>query len=77
MASTVKIVGVSKTFGVGAEAIHAFGPASLDIAAGEFVSLLGPSGCGKSTLLLLIAGLLELSEGRILGRRRSGHRTPH
>jgi len=30
---------------------------SLDIADGEFVSLVGPSGCGKSTLLRIIAGL--------------------
>ncbi|MGR3434293.1 MAG: ATP-binding cassette domain-containing protein, partial [Shimia sp.] len=30
---------------------------SLDIRAGEFVSVLGPSGCGKSTLLRCIAGL--------------------
>src|SRR5262249_37740003 len=30
---------------------------NLDIAAGEFLSLLGPSGCGKSTLLRIIAGL--------------------
>ena len=33
---------------------------------GKFVVLLGPSGCGKSTLLRLIAGLEEVSEGRIL-----------
>ncbi len=37
----------------------------LDIAEGEFVVLLGPSGCGKSTLLHSIAGLLDVSEGRI------------
>ena len=33
---------------------------------GKFVVLLGPSGCGKSTLLRLIAGLEDVSEGRIL-----------
>jgi NitT/TauT family transport system ATP-binding protein len=38
---------------------------SLDIHAGEFVSLLGPSGCGKSTLLGLIGGLGSPSEGTI------------
>jgi len=39
---------------------------SLDIADGEFVSLVGPSGCGKSTLLRIIAGLEPQSSGRIL-----------
>ncbi|GAA6182698.1 ABC transporter ATP-binding protein [Shimia sp. NS0008-38b] len=38
---------------------------SLNIADGEFVSLVGPSGCGKSTLLRIIAGLEEQSEGDI------------
>lgn len=39
---------------------------SLDIADGEFVSLVGPSGCGKSTLLRIIAGLENQTSGRIL-----------
>ncbi len=39
---------------------------NLDVADGEFVSLLGPSGCGKSTLLRLIAGLDFPDGGRIL-----------
>jgi nitrate/nitrite transport system ATP-binding protein len=38
----------------------------LDIAEGEFVSLIGHSGCGKSTLLNLLAGLTQASEGGIL-----------
>ncbi|AEI63961.1 putative sugar ABC transporter ATP-binding protein [Corallococcus macrosporus] len=38
---------------------------SLDIADGEFISLVGPSGCGKSTTLNLIAGLEELSGGTL------------
>jgi len=38
---------------------------SIRVADGEFVSLLGPSGCGKSTLLMMIAGLVEPTEGRI------------
>ncbi|PZQ96118.1 MAG: ABC transporter ATP-binding protein [Cereibacter sphaeroides] len=39
---------------------------SLNIKDGEFVVFVGPSGCGKSTLLRMIAGLEELSDGRIL-----------
>jgi len=39
---------------------------SLNVAASEFVSILGPSGCGKSTLLMMVAGLVEQTEGEIL-----------
>ena len=39
---------------------------SVDVAGGEFFSLLGPSGCGKTTTLRLIAGFEQPSEGRIL-----------
>jgi NitT/TauT family transport system ATP-binding protein len=38
---------------------------SLSVAANEFVSILGPSGCGKSTLLMMVAGLVEQTEGEI------------
>ncbi len=39
---------------------------SLTIADIEFLVLVGPSGCGKSTLLRMVAGLEEISEGKIL-----------
>ncbi len=38
---------------------------SLEIKAGEFVSLVGPSGCGKSTTLRMIAGLEDISDGEL------------
>ena len=38
---------------------------SLEIADGEFLVLVGPSGCGKSTLLRMIAGLEQVTSGRI------------
>ena len=38
---------------------------NLDIEPGEFMVLVGPSGCGKSTLLRIIAGLEEVSGGRV------------
>lgn len=75
--AAVEIRAVKKVFGAGDGAVHAFGPADLKVSAGEFVSLLGPSGCGKSTLMLMIAGLLEPSEGEILidGNEVDGPRT--
>jgi multiple sugar transport system ATP-binding protein len=39
---------------------------SLDIADGEFLVLVGPSGCGKTTALRMLAGLEEITDGRIL-----------
>src|SRR4029453_17902841 len=38
---------------------------SVDVEAGEFVSVVGPSGCGKSTLMLMVAGLLARTRGDI------------
>src|ERR671933_2972322 len=39
---------------------------SLEIADGEFMVLVGPSGCGKTTALRMIAGLEQISDGRLL-----------
>ena len=65
MSALISIDGVKKVFGSGAFEVHAFGPVDLDIEAGQFLSFLGPSGCGKSTLMLMIAGLLDLTAGKI------------
>ncbi|WP_407309775.1 ABC transporter ATP-binding protein [Pseudomonas sp. nanlin1] len=46
--------------------LHVLDNIDLDIAAGEFISIVGASGCGKSTLLRLILGLDEAFDGRIL-----------
>ncbi|HXI54986.1 MAG TPA: ABC transporter ATP-binding protein [Polyangia bacterium] len=70
--SSLKLEGVTRRFGGaargkgGAPGHAALDGLSLEIARGEFIALLGPSGCGKSTALNCIAGLLALSEGRIL-----------
>ena len=47
---------------------------SLDVAPNEFCVIVGPSGCGKSTLLYLIAGLVDVTSGRIMLDGRAGVR---
>jgi len=69
---------VGKVFSAGTDAeFEALRPTTVDIAPGEFVSVVGPSGCGKSTLLLMVAGLLEASHGqvRVAGRPLTGPMT--
>jgi NitT/TauT family transport system ATP-binding protein len=64
---------VNKVFGE----FEALRPVSVDIAPGEFVSVVGPSGCGKSTLMLMVAGLMKTSGGviRVGGRPLDGPMT--
>jgi NitT/TauT family transport system ATP-binding protein len=64
----VRLRAVTKVYDNG---VMALGPLDLDVAKGEFVSLLGPSGCGKSTALRLIAGLNAPTSGTV----RVAHRT--
>jgi len=62
----IRISRVSKTFGEDTEKpFRALEEVSVDVGAGEFVSVVGPSGCGKSTLMLMVAGLLKRSQGEI------------
>ncbi len=62
---------VSKTHQVGGGQLEVLRDINLDIAPGEFVSIVGASGCGKSTLLRLIIGLDIAYDGeiRLDGRR--------
>ncbi len=53
---------VSKVFSSGTIALSGM---SLTVESGEFISLLGPSGCGKSTALRIIAGLGDVTSGKI------------
>lgn len=58
----VQLQGIVKSY-AGTRVLHGV---DLDIAPGEFVSLLGPSGCGKTTLLRVLAGLEGADEGAVL-----------
>ena len=50
---------------------------SLEVAEGEFVSIMGPSGCGKSTLLLTLGCLIRPSEGKVWLNGRSVYDLTH
>lgn len=58
----VRLDGVSKQFADS----YAVRDVTLDIAAGQFFSLLGPSGCGKTTSLRMIGGFADPTEGAVL-----------
>jgi len=70
-ARAVSIRGLTKSFKSGTTALLDI---DLDIAPGEFVSLIGPSGCGKSTLLRIIGDLVEPSSGTVVVNGKSAHR---
>jgi len=58
--------------------VVALAPTSLEVAAGEFLTLLGPSGSGKTTLLSIVAGLVVPDQGRVrLDGRDLTHIAPH
>ena len=59
----VSVAGVTKTFPRGN--VTALQDIDLELAPGEFVSLIGPSGCGKSTLLRVIGDLIEPTAGSV------------
>jgi sn-glycerol 3-phosphate transport system ATP-binding protein len=59
--TAIRVENLVKAWG----SVHAVDDISFTTGDGEFVALLGPSGCGKSTTLRLIAGLEEVTSGRI------------
>ena len=63
--STLRCRGVTKVFGSGVDSVAALKDIHLDVADGEFVTLVGASGCGKSTLLRTLAGLESCTSGVI------------
>jgi NitT/TauT family transport system ATP-binding protein len=66
-ACKVELRGISHSFfDDSGYALDVLDDLSLEIGAGEFVSVVGPSGCGKSTLLRIVGGLLEPGQGEVL-----------
>lgn len=74
METIVSAKNLVKKFGTGAEARTVLDGVSLDIRAGEFVSIMGPSGSGKSTLLYALSGMDAVDGGsvRFRGEELSG-----
>lgn len=66
----IQLRDICRNFQVGDETVHALNHVSLDIAAGDYISVMGPSGSGKSTLLNML-GLLDQTDAgsyRFAGR---------
>ena len=58
----IRIEGLTKAYKDGPLAVD---HVDLEIGDGEFMVLVGPSGCGKSTMLQMLAGIVEVTDGRI------------
>jgi NitT/TauT family transport system ATP-binding protein len=65
VSASISLANVEKIYGGPSGDLHAIAPLSIELPAGEAVSIVGPSGCGKSTLMRLIAGLDAPTRGEI------------
>ena len=61
-----RVVNASKVYGHGESAVRAFDHLSAEFRSGQFTAIMGPSGSGKSTLLQCLAGLDQVTSGRVL-----------
>jgi NitT/TauT family transport system ATP-binding protein len=62
----IVVQNVTKWFRTKRASVHALDRISMEVGAGEIVSLVGPSGCGKSTFLDIVAGLTKPDQGQVL-----------
>ncbi len=56
---------LTRTYGAGANVVHALREVDVDLLAGRFTAIMGPSGSGKSTLMHCLAGLDQATAGRV------------
>jgi nitrate/nitrite transport system ATP-binding protein len=70
MTAYLKLDHIDKSFSRSGSTTKVLAGITLEIAQGEFVSIIGHSGCGKSTLLNIVAGLTPASEGGVLLENR-------
>ena len=61
MVAKLAVAGLNKRF----DALEVLRAIEMEIAAGQFISIVGPSGCGKTTFLRIVAGLEQASSGRV------------
>ena len=62
----IVVSNLEKTYATrGRAQVHALAGISVEIGAGEFITIVGQSGCGKTTLLKILAGLLQRSAGHV------------
>jgi putative ABC transport system ATP-binding protein len=61
----VRLRGVKRIYYAGDEVVHALRGITLDVYAGEYLSIVGPSGSGKSTLFNMVGGLDLPTEGSV------------
>lgn len=61
--ATLNLQHIDKIYDNGVQAVFDF---NLDVKDGELIVLVGPSGCGKSTTLRMVAGLEDISKGKLL-----------
>ncbi len=59
----LSVKGLHKRYGQGAAILE---DVTLEVGAGDFISLIGPSGCGKSTLLKVVSGLTPITQGTVV-----------